>query len=988
MRPKEWVIINWPILVILFLAVVLRIWRLDELMTIGGDLGYDLLKIKAILDGDLTLLGSPIGRFKDTTLYLGSFYYYLQIPFLLLFKFDPIGAMIPIILGILVTTFLVYLTAQKLFNTQVAVVAAILSALSPYFLEKLGPPSQPYLIPAVTALIFYLVVQKKTLLTTFILGLLSGLMVHLHYLGLSVFLSLIAYIIYTQQNQKLKNLAFLFSGLFLTISPLLLFEVKNKFFLTNQFTSQLLAGAIASQGPLFTNQIVSAVNFLTKGITGFNLPFAASLILLITSVAITLKKTNDQKIPIFFLISIVLINLAMVTLYGQPVHPHYLAASYVPLFIFIGVFVSSFAKIHKVVPAVLIVVISIGLIKGNDLKRTSGYTMPEDLTLQQIRQIAKIVADDVKDESFNITSTLDGDSRALPYRYLIDVYGEKPLDIQTYDKGDSLYIVTRDPIRSVRESALFEIASFQPSNVAKSWNIVGDIKLIKLTKHEITEAPNPKFITIISPIRPRYLWNEQSINVISGQLKQITDRNLKATWLISYDNLFDLEIIELFKNQKDQEIGAFLEVDEKWATDSRVIYKIAQGDYYRPDKVFLSGYSPSDRQKLIKTYFKKFEEVFGFTPQSVGAWYIDSNSQQLLAEMGVTSALTVSDQFDTDAASIWGRYWSMPFYPSKYNSLEPARSQSEKLPIVNLQWAQRDLVAGYGSGVEDSRQSFQANDYINNGYSTDYFVSLLENYLENSQNNDYMQITIGLEAGQEAQRFKDEFEKQIDIIADSRNSQRVNILTAQQFANWYQEKYPGISPSHFLKKGDSFWYMSPKFRVAVFKEDTYRIVDLRYYDANIFDDFFLRDSEPYLRRNVPETIDLVKLGNQIELGSFSNLQILENFDRLTLRADNREVQINTLGVMDSGIYTLNHQAQNFGKGFQKKTFFLSAFETVSNVLSIFRYSNINGQKVFGISLDGTTIIGLKELVPGIYRYDFQVLARFLSPANIVKDIKP
>ncbi|MBI3282583.1 hypothetical protein HYZ70_00730, partial [Candidatus Curtissbacteria bacterium] len=419
-----------------------------------------------------------------------------------------------------------------------------------------------------------------------------------------------------------------------------------------------------------------------------------------------------------------------------------------------------------------------------------------------------------------------------------------------------------------------------------------------------------------------------------------------------------------------------------------VVYKIDEGDYYRPDKVFLSGYSPFDRGKLIKSYFKKFKEVFGYTPKSVGAWYIDANSQTLLAELGVISALTVSDQFDTDAASVWGKYWSMPFYPSKFNALEPARSQSEKLSIVNLQWAQRDLVAGYGKQVKDSRQSFQANDYINNGYDTNYFTALFENYLRNAQNNDFMQITIGLEVGQEAQRFAAEFARQLDIVSEKQKSGEVEVVTMEQFADWYQLKYPGISPSHLLADGDNFWYMSPKFRTAVFKDTNYKIEDLRYYESSIFEDFYTKDKEPYLKRNVPAMVDFVARGSQIDLKARDKLELSENFDRLTLKLDNRLVQINTKGVTQDGHFIATRQVKDFKKGHKKRVFLVKTKEVIADVLNIFKYSKIGGQNILGISLDGSTIIGFRDFVPGVYKYDFQIAARFLSPASIVEKWQP
>jgi hypothetical protein len=717
-------------------------------------------------------------------------------------------------------------------------------------------------------------------------------------------------------------------------------------------------------------------------------------ILLAFSVHLLFKKaTKGQKRIDLFLIYLIVLNLIVASLYFGFLQPHYLAVAYVPIFIFTGAAIAQTRRINKYLPIVLIILTSIFLFQKNNFFQNQGYTMPEDLTLKEIRKISKIIVEDVGGNSFNITSTLDGDSRARPYRYLVGLYGKTPQNVEHYDKGDSLYVITRDPAAAVPQNTLFEIASFQPSNVSKVWEIRGDIHLIKLSKKEKPIQIKENFITIVNPDREREYWSDQSTAAPTNQIKAIEERNLSATWLLQYDTLSDNELIDIFKSlAKNQEVGAFLEVSEKWATDARVSYKVANGDYYRPDKVFLSGYTPGDRQKLIKAYFSKFHTIFNRYPQSVGAWYIDANSQNFLSKLKVTSVLTVADQFDTDAASVWGKYWGVPYYPSKLNSLEPAINQSNKIPIINIQWAQRDPIFGYGKDINDSRQSFQANDYISNGFNFSYFENLLSTYLEN-QKTDFMQITIGLEAGQEAIRFKDEFEKQLDKIQSLKKQKVIKDTTMADFANWYQEKYPGISPSHFLTKDNSFWYMSPKFRVAIFKEGKdYMLKDLRYYNNFPFRDYLYADGNKYLDRKVSAVVDNLMFGNQINLGPAEKLEIREKFDRLKLILDNREVEINTDGIKTAEGYLIKvpkvEEPKNMKRKLNPLLIFNKMKNQIMNVLSVFKYSQIDGKRVLGIAVSDTKLVGLQGSSPGVFSFEFQSFAKFLSPSNFLAKWQP
>jgi len=995
---------HWAIIAIVIGEVILRIWRLEALTTFGGDQGYDIEKIWQILHGNFTLLGPQISRFGGTTLYVGPLYYYFMAPFLFLANFDPIGISLSAIFARIITTLFIYLATKKLFNSKAAIFAAIISAVSPYWVNSLGPPSQAYFVPATIAAAFFLLIKlhesnktkiKSQIFIYFALGFLIGLNLNFHYLGAIFAVPLLVYIFLYQKSQIIKKNVFLGLGFFVAISPIVLFEVRHKFFLINQALKQISILSQTSSSPpnFFKENAISAFRIMEQDSLGFNFSGYAFLILAFLAIVIIINAIKKSLKPmIYFSIILILLNILAASLYFGKIQPHYLGAAYPLVFIMLGLAIYLTAKINRIVPYFLLIFISGLLIPRNTLFSSSAYTMPEDLTLKEIRQISKIIAFDSESGAFNIASTLDGDSRAGPYRYLVKIYGKIPQDVEHYDTPDSLYVITRDPAVSVPANPLFEIASFQPANISGVWEIKGNIRLVKLSKKERTAQLQNRFITIVNPIRNRDYWQGRSINNLKQQLDAIQTRNLPATWLLEYDTLEDPEILALLrKSNKNQKVGAFLEVSENWATAAGVSYKIADGDYYRPDKVFLSGYSIQDRRKLIKTYFKKYQEVFGTFPQVAGAWYIDARSQAFLAKLGVKGVLVVSDQYDTDAASIWGKYWSFPYYPSKYNSLEPAPNQTSKIPIVNIQWAQRDPVAGFGKTIKDSRYSLQANDYIRNGFDSSFFDKLLWHYLENPK-SDFIQITIGLEAGQEAVIFAEEFQKQLEKIDSLRNLDKLQVVTMEEFADWYRRKYPGISPSHFVTKKDDFWYMSPKFRAAIFKKgNNYILGDLRYYTNYPIRDYLYSDTNHYLDRKIPAQIDGINPQNQIILGQAKNLSIFENFDRLTLKLDNREAQINARGVKVNGQYILMTGDQHLNT-VQDKVVYLQLMQEILAILAkpldYFKYSKMGHDLIFGFSISDTKLVGFKGFSPGIYNFQFQSFSKFLSPALIVRKLQP
>lgn len=983
---------HWIVIAILIVVTVLRFWRLEALTTFGGDQGYDFENVRQILKGNLTLLGPRIGPYNNlSTPYLGPFYYYLLAPFLWITSLDPIGAAYASLAARVLTIVLVYLISLRIFDRKSAIISATLSAISPYWINQLGFPSNVYFIPPTVALIILImshISDKSTVVWYLTIGLLTGFVFQFHYLGLLVLPGILIYFFYKYQRQKFIHIVWLLIGFITAISPLILFELRHKFFLTSQILKQINVGTLFQSSVSLWEKILRTGQLIAENI--FGIP-SVLLIVFSSIVFISIfKKSQAKKNELtFYLISLFIINFILVIFYPGSPQPHYMATAYPSIFLLIGSVIGSFDRLHRYIPILIVTAVIPFLFAKNNFFANEGYTMSHDLTLKEIRNISKIISEDVGYDSFNITSTLDGDSRAGPYRYLLKVYGKEPLSVQDYDKGDDLYVITRDPKQAAPKNSLFEIASFQPSEIATSWNIKGDIKLVKLTKKNVLSPQVEKFITIINPVRARKLWVDDSISHLQNQTKAIDDRGLAASWLLQYDTLDDEEVIDFFKSmKKNHEIGVLLEVSEKWATDARVSYKVGEGDYYRPDKVFLSGYSPKDREKLIKTYLKKFYSMFGRYPISVGAWYIDANSQVLLSKLGVKIALTVADQFDTDAASIWGKYFSMPYYPSRFNPLEPARNQSEKIDVVNIQWAQRDPVLGYGKEVKDSRHSFQANDYINNGFNFDYFEGLLVNYL-NTSDTDLVQITIGLEAGQEAVGFKDEYEKQLAKIVSLQNRGEIKAVRMEQFADWYRNKFPGISPSHLLRKDDSFWYMSPKFRVAIFKErKDYVLADLRYYNDLPFRDYLYADSQHYLDRQISPVIDSLVLRNEINLGPSQKLELNEKFDRLILGFDNKKVEINTEGVFQDNRLLLKFSRPEYKSSLVRLLFLNKLMSILKDTLSIFKFSKIEDNIVFGLAFFDNKLIAFNGFIPGVYSYDFQVFSKFLSPSTYLEKWQP
>lgn len=277
------------------------------------------------------------------------------------------------------------------------------------------------------------------------------------------------------------------------------------------------------------------------------------------------------------------------------------------------------------------------------------------------------------------------------------------------------------------------------------------------------------YVTVVNPIRGRELWKSDTIKTIDDQYQIV--KEIRATWLVQYDVLGDKDLVEYLKSWgKNQELGIFLEISRQLADVARVPMEINR-PWYDPGIVFLSGYSRSERKKLIDKLFEDFRETFGDYPKSVGAWWIDSYNLRYMEEKyGIKIAMIVADQKITDSYGVWGQWWSVPYRASEVN---PQMPKVNGLPII--QWAMRDPEKAYfGEGYQVSNFSLQANDYLAQGLDINYFKNLAKTYLTGGG---VRQITVGLEVGQEAVGNLGELKKQIDWLKE----EKVEFVTMSQF---------------------------------------------------------------------------------------------------------------------------------------------------------------------------------------------------------------
>ncbi|MCR4306148.1 MAG: glycosyltransferase family 39 protein [Candidatus Daviesbacteria bacterium] len=235
------------LLVILLISIFFRTYQIIERFGYNHDSElFSWITKDIIVNQHPRLLGQLTSA---PGIFIGPFFYYMLVPFFMLFQMDPIGALIPItIIGVL-TTLSFYLVFSRLFNQTAGLIAAFLQAIlfSWVTFDRQIVPSTPSNLW--TIWYFYTVIQiargKFSVLP--LLGVLIGLIWHIHIALLPTLFALPFAFLISKKLPRKKEIVFFLIALFITNLPLLFFEARHNFSQTQSlienFTSDHGGGA-------------------------------------------------------------------------------------------------------------------------------------------------------------------------------------------------------------------------------------------------------------------------------------------------------------------------------------------------------------------------------------------------------------------------------------------------------------------------------------------------------------------------------------------------------------------------------------------------------------------------------------------------------------------------------------------------------------------------------------------------------------------------
>lgn len=502
---------NIPIFLVLIVAAVFRLYRIQDYLTFLGDEGRDVLIVREILHGQLTFIGP---RASAADFYTGPIYYYMMAPFLFLSNYNPVGPAIMIALLGIATVYLIYRFGKEWLGYPAAIVAASLYAISPLVIAYSRSSWNPNPMPFFTLLILYLLyrgIQKPTIKLFILIGILYAVAFQLHYIETFVGVIIFVFVFLGNlMNRKkdivvklLKQYLSIAFGFIIGISPFLAFEIKNGFPNTKTVSNFIINGDPTAADITKTTFLekVWDIFFRLFGRLILHFPppeqlqnFDKNLILVWTIAVIVLAaasiiaiiKIKDKLVKL--LLSLWLFfGIVLFGFYHKPIYDYYFEFMFPLPFLLVGslfaFFYSQKNNLIKFAAVGFVLIIVLVNLLG------SPFSSEPNRQYNQAKIISEFILKEAGDKPFNFALITGGNSDH-GYRYIFEVQGHPSTTILTLVEDperktvtDQLFVLCeQNPCEPLGHS-LWEVAGFGRAEIAGEWP-VSIFKVYKLVHYK------------------------------------------------------------------------------------------------------------------------------------------------------------------------------------------------------------------------------------------------------------------------------------------------------------------------------------------------------------------------------------------------------------------------------------------------------------------------------------------------------------------------
>ena len=502
------------VIAILILASFMRLYKISDYLTFLGDEGRDVLVVRHMLQGDLTLLGP---RASAGDFFLGPIYYYFMAPFLLLSNYDPVGPAVMVALAGVLTTFLVYFISKEVFSQKAGLIASVLFAVSPLVLAYSRSSWNPNLMPLITLLMLYVLYHavksnsRKLFLTV---GLLYGIAMQLHYIEVFVAPVLFIFVFISQyvlaEKQKIRTAISgyvnMFLGFLIGWSPFLAFEFLHGFPNLKSIAAFILQSSDVNRlGNSFSGVIAETfMKFFGRVLYRYPLQDMApnaerlsslpwQIIIIITALISFLFLFKSKNKLIILLFSLWLgFGIVLFGFYKKPIYDYYYSFLFPLPFMLLGNALEKIYSSNTLKPTLKILVIGLTgwLIIFNLM--AAPFNFPANKQKDQMKSISEFVLSKTDNKPYNFALITPGNSDHA-YRYFFELAQRPPvvienpaIDPERNSVTDQLLIVCEMQSCGPLGHSLWEVAGFGRGEIEEKWKF-SVVEIYKIRHYQGSE---------------------------------------------------------------------------------------------------------------------------------------------------------------------------------------------------------------------------------------------------------------------------------------------------------------------------------------------------------------------------------------------------------------------------------------------------------------------------------------------------------------------
>jgi hypothetical protein len=387
-----------------------------------------------------------------------------------------------------------------------------------------------------------------------------------------------------------------------------------------------------------------------------------------------------------------------------------------------------------------------------------------------------------------------------------------------------------------------------------SWNKYNDINMKKLKiililtfflflflfKTNIS-AKEPAHVLIINQIRGEECCSKGSFINLQKQIENHIAKKVPAYFALRFDALINEDYVSYVKEASIKypeliKLSVLIENTPQLINKVGINKNIKEENWFEAQNAFTIGYSQNDAKKIVDFLFLIFYEKFGYYPSLTSSWMIDTKTLNYLHDYYQVNVHQITrEQYGTDSYTLYGGPPHYPYPASRNWLFIPDYINSD--PVLIVRQTVADPLLNYG----DSTNTFtsQPNDYLRGKKNFDYFVSLIDQAI-NQPGNQIGFVMLGLENSMD-NNYQEEYIAQLERIGKLESKGLIKLISLDELTDYWQENKISIYYGKNLlgkNENQAFWITTSSYRIRLIeKNNQILITDFRLYNKSFSDPY-------------------------------------------------------------------------------------------------------------------------------------------------------